>query len=138
MVCRELSHQFPPIGVDMFRAARMGAFPFTTIEPNVGYATYTATYPPPIVSSATVKQPSRSPSANTHAVSLVVKDVAGLVPGAYQGRGRGNRFLDDLTDADVLVHVLDASGSTDEGGNAVGGGDPCQGLRLCHHCIPFS
>ena len=46
-----------------------------------------------------------------------VIDVAGLVPGAYQGRGRGNQFLADLCTADVLIHVVDASGLTDEGGN---------------------
>lgn len=34
-----------------------------------------------------------------------VQDVAGLVPGAYEGRGRGNAFLNDLCDADVLIHV---------------------------------
>lgn len=39
------------------------------------------------------------------------------VPGAYQGRGRGNQFLADLCTADVLIHVIDASGLTDEGGN---------------------
>lgn len=45
-------------------------------------------------------------------------DVAGLVPGAYQGRGKGNQFLHDLTTADCLIHVVDASGTTDAGGNA--------------------
>ena len=43
--------------------------------------------------------------------------VAGLVPGAYQGRGRGNQFLNDLTDATVLIHVVDASGTADARGN---------------------
>jgi hypothetical protein len=49
--------------------------------------------------------------------------------GAYKGRGRGNAFLNDLCDADVLVHVVDASGTTDsEGaGAALGeGADPRQ------------
>jgi len=45
-------------------------------------------------------------------VPVVVRDVAGLVPGAYLGRGRGNAFLADLCDADVLVHVVDCSGTT--------------------------
>ena len=53
---------------------------------------------------------------------MLVKDVAGLVPGAHAGRGRGNAFLNDLCDADVLVHVVDASGRTDrEGVDQVGG-----------------
>ena len=40
-------------------------------------------------------------------------DVAGLVPGAHEGRGLGNKFLDDLRQADALVHVVDVSGTTD-------------------------
>ena len=39
--------------------------------------------------------------------------MAGLVPGAHEGRGLGNKFLDDLRHADALVHVVDASGTTD-------------------------
>jgi ribosome-binding ATPase YchF (GTP1/OBG family) len=50
---------------------------------------------------------------------VCVKDVAGLVPGAYKGRGKGNRFLSDLCDADVLVHVVDVTGQADRDGNAV-------------------
>ncbi|KAJ1568128.1 hypothetical protein HK405_003547, partial [Cladochytrium tenue] len=46
-----------------------------------------------------------------------IKDVAGLVPGASDYRGRGNAFLNDLCDADVLVHVVDASGLSDDDGN---------------------
>jgi ribosome-binding ATPase YchF (GTP1/OBG family) len=38
---------------------------------------------------------------------LLIKDVAGLIPGAYKGYGKGNRFLNDLCDADVLIHVVD-------------------------------
>src|SRR3989338_7459591 len=33
-------------------------------------------------------------------------DVAGLVPGAHEGKGMGNQFLDDLNQADVLIHVV--------------------------------
>lgn len=53
-------------------------------------------------------------------------------PGAYQGRGRGNAFLNDLCDADVLIHVVDASGTTDAGGGAARegeGADPCDDIR---------
>ena len=35
----------------------------------------------------------------------------------------GNRFLADLCDADVLVHVVDATGRSDRDGNALGGGE---------------
>lgn len=50
-----------------------------------------------------------------------MKDVAGLVPGACDGRGKGNKFLNDLLDADVLVHVIDVSGETDENGKQTSG-----------------
>ena len=46
-------------------------------------------------------------------------DVAGLVPGASEGRGLGNKFLTDLNMADALIQVVDASGSTDEEGKTV-------------------
>jgi len=55
--------------------------------------------------------------------------VAGLVPGAYRGRGKGNKFLDDLTDSDVLVHILDSSGVSDAEGNKICDGDDRQQLR---------
>jgi ribosome-binding ATPase YchF (GTP1/OBG family) len=57
--------------------------------------------------------------AGRRLLPVVVKDVAGLVPGAYKGRGKGNRFLADLCDADVLVHVVDVTGRADKDGNAV-------------------
>lgn len=38
------------------------------------------------------------------------------MPGAHQGRGLGNKFLDDLRHADALIHVVDVSGTTDAEG----------------------
>jgi len=52
-------------------------------------------------------------------VPIKLIDVAGLVPGAHEGKGCGNQFLSDLNQADVLVHVVDISGSTDENGNPI-------------------
>ena len=43
-------------------------------------------------------------------------DVAGLVPGAHKGEGMGNQFLDDLRQANLLIHVVDLSGSLDSEG----------------------
>ena len=45
-------------------------------------------------------------------VPIDLMDVAGLVPGASEGKGLGNQFLDDLRQADCFVQVVDASGST--------------------------
>lgn len=57
-------------------------------------------------------------------VPIMLLDVAGLVPGAHQGRGLGNKFLDDLRHADALIHVVDVSGTTDAEGKATRGYDP--------------
>jgi ribosome-binding ATPase YchF (GTP1/OBG family) len=52
-------------------------------------------------------------------VPVELVDVAGLVPGAHEGRGLGNQFLDQLTNADAILNVVDASGGTDEEGEPV-------------------
>jgi hypothetical protein len=59
-------------------------------------------------------------------------DVAGLVPGAHAGKGLGNKFLDDARQADVLIHVIDASASTDNNGRPVraGTGDPAFDIQF--------
>jgi ribosome-binding ATPase YchF (GTP1/OBG family) len=59
-------------------------------------------------------------------------DCAGLVPGAWQGRGLGNQFLDEIRKADALIHVVDASGGTDSEGRLVKAGshDPLEDARF--------
>ncbi|KAJ3328199.1 hypothetical protein HDU76_010406, partial [Blyttiomyces sp. JEL0837] len=57
-------------------------------------------------------------------VPIKILDVAGLVPGASRGEGLGNQFLDDLRTADLLIHVVDASGTTDAAGKVTQGYDP--------------
>ena len=49
-------------------------------------------------------------------VPIDLMDVAGLVPGASEGKGLGNQFLDDLRQADVFIHIVDCSGETDAEG----------------------
>ena len=61
-------------------------------------------------------------------VPVELLDVAGLVPGAHEGKGLGNKFLDDLRHADALVHVVDVSGTTDAEGKATRGYDPSQDI----------
>jgi ribosome-binding ATPase YchF (GTP1/OBG family) len=55
-------------------------------------------------------------------VPVKIIDVAGLVPGAHEGKGLGNRFLDDARQADVLIHVVDIAGTTDIQGQPVPAG----------------
>lgn len=65
-------------------------------------------------------------------VPVQLIDVAGLVPGAHEGKGRGNQFLDDLRQADVLIHVVDISGSVDANGKPVSPGsyDPAKDVEF--------
>jgi ribosome-binding ATPase len=59
-------------------------------------------------------------------IPLNLIDIAGLVPGAHLGKGLGNKFLDNARQADALIHIVDASGSTDSEGKPIspGTGDP--------------
>ncbi|MFH1182540.1 MAG: redox-regulated ATPase YchF [Candidatus Woesearchaeota archaeon] len=65
-------------------------------------------------------------------VPVELIDVAGLVPGAHEGKGLGNQFLDDLRQADALIHVIDCSGGTNERGEVVASGtnDPANDIRF--------
>jgi len=104
--------------------AAMAPHPFTTIDPNIGFCLVPAPQGscPEDNSSGNIKEIGCThgrDGRNRRLIPVMLKDVAGLVPGAYQGRGKGNAFLNDLTDADVLIHVLDSSGSSDAEGNTV-------------------
>jgi len=72
-------------------------------------------------------------------VPVDLYDVAGLVPGAHEGKGLGNKFLDDLRQADVLVHIVDASGSTNENGEKVAAGsyNPANDVRFLEEELDY-
>jgi len=92
-------------------------YPFTTIDANHGVA-YVRT---PCV----CRELGTTCSVCKDGVRFIpigLIDVAGLVPEAHKGRGLGNQFLDHLRQADGILHILDASGSTDTEGNPVGAG----------------
>jgi len=90
-------------------------YPFTTIKKNEGVG---------FVSLDCVDRDFNVQCQPNHGYCLQGKrfvpvkliDVAGLVPGASSGKGLGNQFLDDLREADCLLHIVDASGSSDENG----------------------
>ena len=65
-------------------------------------------------------------------VAIDIIDVAGLVPDAHKGKGLGNAFLDDLRQAQAIIHVVDASASTDAEGNPIdpGSGDPAADIKF--------
>lgn len=72
-------------------------------------------------------------------IPITLWDVAGLVPDAWQGKGLGNQFLNDLMQAKALIHVLDASGSTNTEGEIVGEGnfDPKKILEFLEKEISY-
>jgi ribosome-binding ATPase len=82
--------------------AEAANYPFTTIEPNV------AVVP--------VRDERLEAVAATVGASEVVwdtidfHDIAGLVAGAHQGEGLGNRFLANIRETDEIVHVVRAQG----------------------------
>lgn len=63
-------------------------------------------------------------------VPIDLMDVAGLVPGASEGKGLGNQFLNDLRDADCFIHVVDISGTTDIEGKMTEGHDPALDIKF--------
>ena len=100
-------------------------YPFTTIQPNVGVAY--ARVRCVCREFGVQDNPIHSMCVDGNRfIPVKIVDVAGLVPGAHTGKGLGNKFLDDARQADGLIHIVDASGSTDSNGRPVpaGTGDP--------------
>lgn len=125
-------------------------YPFCTIEPNVGVAFVAARLDCPCkdirskletegriepVQDDDPRQGSlcepRTGSCVAHRrlVPCFLVDIAGLVPGASEGRGRGNAFLADLANCNALIQVVDAAGSTDLEGNPQGLNQPVEVAR---------
>src|SRR5919202_3717344 len=111
--------------------AQAANYPFTTIKPNlgVGYARVKCVCKEFGVQDNPVH--SMCVEGNRF-IPIKLIDVAGLVPGAHNGRGLGNKFLDEARQADVLIHVVDVSASTDSEGKSVplGTGDPLYDVKF--------
>ncbi|MEH3107814.1 MAG: GTPase ObgE [Sphingomonas fennica] len=65
--------------------AKVGAYPFTTVRPQLGVA-------------------------SRHGREFVVADIPGLIEGAADGAGIGDRFLGHIERCRVLLHLVDATG----------------------------
>ncbi|RDL39209.1 p-loop containing nucleoside triphosphate hydrolase [Venustampulla echinocandica] len=109
--------------------SKVGNFPFTTIDPQraIGYLQIDCACKRYDLTER-CKPNYGSCIDGRRSVPIELLDVAGLVPGAHEGKGLGNKFLDDLRHADALVHVVDVSGTTDAEGKATRGYDPSQDI----------
>ncbi|HEY6283568.1 MAG TPA: redox-regulated ATPase YchF [Nitrososphaerales archaeon] len=130
----------PNVGKSTFFAAAtlkdvpIADYPFTTVQPNVGIAHLRTLC---VCREMGVTDNPRNSTCidGVRLIPVKIVDVAGLVEGASQGRGLGNKFLDEIRQADALIHVVDASGSTDIEGRKVppGSHDPVGDVAMVEH-----
>jgi len=111
--------------------AEIANYPFTTIKPNrgIGYVRTKCVHTEFSVNDS----PKNSLClGGVRLIPVELIDVAGLVPGACEGRGLGNQFLDEICRADALIHVVDASGGTDSEGRLCkpGENDPVEDVHF--------
>ena len=111
--------------------AEIANYPFTTIKPNHAIG-YVRVEDPAKQFGKTSNPREGYVHGDTRFVPVELLDVAGLVPGAHKGLGRGNQFLDDLNQADALIHVIDVSGSVNEKGEQCQPGeyDPANDIKF--------
>lgn len=103
--------------------------PFTTIEPNKGVGYVNVICPE---KDFNVKcTPHNAPCIDgIRFVPINIIDVAGLVEGASEGKGLGNKFLNDIMQADAIIEVIDISGNTDSSGNKTKDFDPAIDVEM--------
>ncbi|MEK6923896.1 MAG: YchF-related putative GTPase [Candidatus Micrarchaeota archaeon] len=109
--------------------AAVADYPFTTIDPNKGVAYASAPCPCRQLGVTCSPRNSRC-EGGVRRIPINIIDVAGLVPGASDGKGMGNQFLNDIAAADALVCVADASGRTDVEGKPCQGGEPWRDVAM--------
>jgi ribosome-binding ATPase YchF (GTP1/OBG family) len=116
--------------------AEIANYPFTTIKPNrgIGYVRTPCVHEEFNVEDAPVNSLCMN---GVRLIPVEFIDCAGLVPGAWEGRGLGNQFLDEIRKADALVHIIDASGGTDCEGKLCKPGehDPLEDVKFLEHEI---
>ena len=93
-------------------------YAFATTDPNVGVA---KVFDHRLDALAEMSQ-----SKNVVPASVQFTDIGGLVEGASEGEGLGNRFLANIREVDAIVYVLRAFGDPDVPGPA----DPLEHLRV--------
>ncbi|MEM0156281.1 MAG: YchF-related putative GTPase [Thermoplasmataceae archaeon] len=96
--------------------AEIGNYPFTTVKPNLGVTFIDHACPEKDLGHPC--NPREGTCRNgIRMIPVEIIDVPGLIPGASEGKGMGNEFLDNIRDVDAIIHVYDASGKTTADGN---------------------
>ncbi|HEX9318365.1 MAG TPA: YchF-related putative GTPase [Nitrososphaeraceae archaeon] len=113
-----------------FNSATLGieeisTYPFTTKQPKVGNASVISLC---VHREFNIKDSPKNSKCidGWRFIPIELVDLPGLIKGAWQGKGLGNQFLSVAAQSDVLLHVVDASGSIDSSGRLAepGTGDP--------------
>ncbi|WP_297090781.1 redox-regulated ATPase YchF [Thermococcus sp.] len=132
----------PNVGKSTFFSAatlvdvQIANYPFTTINANVG-VTYAIAEHPCRELGCTPNPQNYEYRDGKALIPIKMIDVAGLVPGAHEGRGLGNKFLDDLRMASALIHVVDATGKTDAEGQPTDHHDPVEDIEFLEREIDY-
>jgi ribosome-binding ATPase YchF (GTP1/OBG family) len=118
-------------GAATLKPVEIASFPFTTVKADRGVGYIRA----PCVCRELGVQDNPVNSICVDGVRLIpvdLIDTPGLIPGAHQGKGLGNQFLDEVRRADALIVVADASGATDLNGQPVEPmtNDPIDDVRM--------
>jgi GTP-binding protein YchF len=82
--------------------AEAANYPFTTIEPNVAIV--------PVADERLERLAATVKSSEVVHDTIAFHDIAGLVRGAHEGEGLGNKFLANIREVDAIVHVVRAHG----------------------------
>ena len=118
--------------------AKVSEVPFTTIDANKGIAYLKVKC---VCKELNVEDnPKNSFCINGNRfIPINLLDVAGLVPDAHKGKGLGNKFLNDLSRADVLLHIVDITGTLDKTGKrgSIGENDPYDDILFLENEINF-
>lgn len=122
-----------------FKAATMidvpiSSRPFTTIKPNRGVSYVVIDCVCKEFGVTCNPKYGKCEDGKRH-VPVQLWDIAGLVRDAHLGKGMGTAFLDDVRKASVLIHIVDASGLTDEEGKPTSGYDPSKDIEFLENEI---
>jgi GTP-binding protein YchF len=82
--------------------AKVGRHPFTTVTPNKGVVVV----PDQGMTALFKLIKAKNKSVEVRPATIEFVDIAGLVKGAAEGAGLGNRFLAHIREVDLILHVL--------------------------------